>query len=275
MGQVGQYDPARPHFLRDLNGPGDVVVKGMGRPAQAVYHHGMHPLQQQQRVGRNTAAVRQIGKWPYPVATGSATAMFKGYRRNAQPEQLKGAVNHHRLHQRWMRRPFITDKNIAKTRLQPIYGRLAAITGDHRTMEKVEAAQVVNTIDMIGVGMGKQHAIDLLYAMPQHLQPQIRRGIHQNRIPLMRDQERSPAPLITGIGRTADRALAANHRHTGGGAASKYRYLHGNGTIAKLFQPGKAVFRLQIQKKYRSVFPTNKKRGAQGSPSRTSDSSGC
>jgi hypothetical protein len=64
-------------------------------------------------------------------------------------------------------------EDIAKSAQQAFHGGRAGITGDHLTVQKIKTSQVIDTIDMVGMGMGKQHRINLRYHLTQHLAAQI------------------------------------------------------------------------------------------------------
>jgi len=134
-------------------------------------------------------------------------------RHHAQSEQFKGTVNADRLQERWMRILHTTFKYVAKSAQQLFQYRRAGVSGHYGTMAKMKTAQIVDTVDMVGMGMGKQHGIDLGYSLTQHLLPQIGASVNQD-IPAARlDQQRGPRTLITRVCRATDRAVATHHRH--------------------------------------------------------------
>jgi hypothetical protein len=54
----------------------------------------------------------------------------------------------------------------------------------------MKTAQVINAINMIGMGMAEKHGINALYLLAQRLAPQICRRINQNGVIVVADQKR-------------------------------------------------------------------------------------
>jgi hypothetical protein len=79
----------------------------------------------------------------------------------------------------------------------------------------MEAAQIVDTIDMIGMGVGEEDGVNLVQAFSQGLLPQIGGGVHQDVSFPVPDQQGSARSLVLRVVRTAYPALAPHHGNPG------------------------------------------------------------
>jgi hypothetical protein len=82
-------------------------------------------------------------------------------------------------------------------------------------MQKMEAAQVIDTIDMIGMGVGEEDGVNPVQAFAQGLPPQIGGGINQDVPPPVPDQKGSPRSPVLWVVRTAYPAPASHHGNPG------------------------------------------------------------
>jgi hypothetical protein len=93
-------------------------------------------------------------------------------------------------------------------------------------MEQMKAAQVVDTIDVIGVGVGEKNCINMGNGLCECLSSKVGRGVDQDEFPRSFYQDRSTGSGILRVGGGTDRALAPDHRNAGGRSAAENRYLH-------------------------------------------------
>src|SRR5262249_23375184 len=94
-------------------------------------------------------------------------------------------------------------------------------------LQVVEAPDVVQAKDMIGVGVGEQHRIDAAKVVADRLLPQLGRRVdQQGALPLLY-YNGAPGPLVTPVGRGADGAVTLDRRHTVGGSRAEEDDLHG------------------------------------------------
>lgn len=84
---------------------------------------------------------------------------------------------------------FILLKDIAEAGLKVGYGSPAAVGRDHPVMQKMETAQVVDTVDMVGMVMGKKQGINGRDSLTQQLQAEIRAAVDQYESVLIPDQQ--------------------------------------------------------------------------------------
>lgn len=78
----------------------------------------------------------------------------------------------------------------------------------------IERSDVVHSGSVVLMLMCEQYGIKALDVLPEHLLPEIRAGVDDDRFPARLYQHRCPKPLVAGIGGTADLALAGNNRNT-------------------------------------------------------------
>ena len=94
-------------------------------------------------------------------------------------------------------------------------------------MDEMKSPQIIDTVDMVGMGMGEQHGVDPGDLFADGLLSEVGRCIHQDVVARGLDQDGSASPLVPWFEGSADRAGTANHRHAGGCAAAENGYLHG------------------------------------------------
>ncbi len=76
-----------------------------------------------------------------------------------------------------------------------------------------KASEIVKAHDMIGVRMRENDCIYSANAFSERLCSKIGSGIHYPGTFRRFDIDRRAQPLVAGVGRPADIAIAANHRH--------------------------------------------------------------
>jgi hypothetical protein len=88
------------------------------------------------------------------------------------------------------------------------------VTRDRLALHRIEAAQLVETEDVIRVRVGEQHRVDPPDPVGERLLSQIGRGIDQDAGVVGNVEiNRRPQTPVAGIARAAGAAVAADHRH--------------------------------------------------------------
>ena len=72
------------------------------------------------------------------------------------------------------------EKYITKAVNKPFHSIRAGVARDNALMLEIKSAQIVNTVHMVCMCMGKQHGIDLVNPGLQQLLAHISAGIHQD-----------------------------------------------------------------------------------------------
>ena len=76
---------------------------------------------------------------------------------------------------------------------------------------------------MVGVRVGEEHGVETLDFGAQRLGAEVGSGIDQNVTALVADQDGGPQPVVAGIGRGANGAVAADGGHAYAGSRTQYR----------------------------------------------------
>ena len=90
-------------------------------------------------------------------------------------------------------------ENIAEVFIQVVQGLRVTINGQFGFIEKVKTAQFINSMNMVGVVMGEKDCIDFPDSLEQALLPKVRRGIDQNGMTVLPDQNRRAQTLVAWI----------------------------------------------------------------------------
>ena len=92
--------------------------------------------------------------------------------------------------------------------------------------ETLHHAQVVDTVDVIGMFMGVEHRIDLVDVGIQQLVAEVRRGVDQHRRAAGLDQDRRPAAAVLRVVRVAHAPPVADRGHPARRPAAKHPHPH-------------------------------------------------
>ena len=152
--------------------------------------------------------------------------MDQRYRNNNPPEQFNRCVNYVSGEQRRIAGTFMFVKYVTEATLQYIKSFPRRKTGNNLFVEEMKSAQVINAIDVVSVGMAEKYGIDAANLLAQSLRSQVGGRIDQNGMIVITNQQRCACPLVPWVIRPADRAAAANHGNSGGGATAQNSNLH-------------------------------------------------
>ena len=92
--------------------------------------------------------------------------------------------------------------------------RASAVARHRPLLHEVEAPDIVDAEDVVGVAVGEDDRVDASNAVGQRLLAQIGSGIHQHRRAIVElHEDRRPQAAVARVGRLARAAVAADHRH--------------------------------------------------------------
>lgn len=123
--------------------------------------------------------------------------MLQRDRDDCQAEQLERGGNFGRIKERSIAGPFVFLEDVTESLEQDIEGGAGGKTGDYLFMKEVEAAQVINAVDMIGVGMGEEYGVDPVDIVAERLAAQVGGGIDQDIPVFVADEERGAGALVS------------------------------------------------------------------------------
>ena len=75
----------------------------------------------------------------------------------------------------------------------------APINGQFSFVEEIETAEFINSVNMVSVVMGVKDSINFLYSIEKALLPEIGRGIDQNGMVVVPNQNRRAQALVLWI----------------------------------------------------------------------------
>ena len=84
-----------------------------------------------------------------------------------------------------------------------------------RAMTKIQRSDIVEAEDVIGVTVSHQHSVEMLQPLSQGLLAKVSRGINDDGLAGVFDEDRYAQALITRIGRSAGLAIAPDRRNPG------------------------------------------------------------
>ncbi len=114
-----------------------------------------------------------------------------------------------------------------------LHGVRRGVGRDPLLLERVEAAHVVDAGGVVGVHMRIEERVDATIVAAQHLVAEIRRRVEEEGDVVDADQRGGAESSVAWVRRATDLAVAADHRHAGGGACSEeFELDHGFGLSA-------------------------------------------
>ena len=186
-------------------------VGGMRFKTQSIQDEDVQPGQRFFGFIRQTAAISNISRVVDLVSQYRHVAMDDvdgSYLHAAQGKGLTVQCDHVEFRHptaHWL----FPVEDIAEVFLNDGQGQIVAIAGDDGLVEKVEAAQFVDAVYMIGVMVRVQHSVDLRDVVLEALLPEVRRGVDQDIESIVLDQNRGSEAFVARIVRLTDIARTA------------------------------------------------------------------
>lgn len=146
---------------------------GVRRVTQSVNNQNVQALQEGEGGGGKTAAVGEIGKIADTKTGGRMTAMHERYRDDFQSEQVEGTFDGVRFEQLVVTVGRVTGKDVRELFINLGECALRCEAGDNGFVQEVKAAEIVDAMDMIRMGMGKENGIDFRDTFPDCLVSQV------------------------------------------------------------------------------------------------------
>jgi len=123
-------------------------------------------------------------------------------------------------------RPVIPVEHVVKSGRELGQGVRRPEGGQRVLAARRDGAQVVDAVDVVGVGVGEQHGVHPVDPLRHELQPQLGRGVDQEAAPARLDQRRGAHAPVARVRRRAGAAVAADLRHAERGAAAEQHQTH-------------------------------------------------
>src|SRR3954447_785984 len=225
---VGEIAPRRPDAVDPAQGHLEVGVARVRAVAERVDDPDVEALEAVQRLVREAVGVGRVGEAADAEAPALAAAVLLAEGDDldvADPERAldRGGVD---LGAPEAGLAGTALEGVGEARGNALEDRRVREGRDRRHDDVVDLAQVVDAVDVVGVGVGVEERVDGADAGVQALLPQVGAGVDQDAPALRLDQDRAAAALVARVGRAADGAGAADLRHAGRGAAAEDRDSH-------------------------------------------------
>ncbi len=135
----------------------------------------------------------------------------------------------------WIGKPRLG--HLVHVRKKPVHGRHrcgGAKDRDDGILNFIEPADIVETENMVGMGVGNEHGIHAAHAKSQHLIAEIRRGINDDMLAGGLYVDTGSPALVARIIGPADRAGAPDGGNTGRSARAQESDFHKNTGLCKI-----------------------------------------
>src|SRR5262249_42508502 len=109
---------------------------------------------------------------------------------------------------------------------------LVGVERDCPVHQPVDGAKIIDSMQMIGMGMGQDDRVETVDLGGKQLLAQIGRGVDQHGLAAALDQQRGAAPAVARVRRVAGAPIGTDRRHAGRRTAAEERRLHGAGGTA-------------------------------------------
>src|SRR5512133_1648198 len=221
MTEMGQDRPARPEApgRSDRLGYGKMGIMGM--KTEGVDDQRLDPGQRLSRRLRYAVAISQIGEIADPVPERLAATVEQRQWDDREVLYVKTCTNLHPLQLGTKTAVVIRLEDVTEVPINARQGGRRSIDRDRFVGPQIEDAQLIDAVHIVGVGMGVKDRVDPADILAQRLKPQIGRSIDQDIQPRTTQQDAATRPLVAGVLRTADRAIATDDRNPGAGARTE------------------------------------------------------
>lgn len=112
-------------------------------------------------------------------------------------------------------------ESVAERPVQNFKGRRIRPDVDRALFDLVESAQIIQSHDVISVGMSENDSVNHVDIVAKTLNAKLRRGVDEHLRPMVRNAHTRPIAMVARIITCAYRAMTADHRHAGAGACSQ------------------------------------------------------
>ena len=124
---------------------------------------------------------------------------------------------------RWI--PLAAIEDVAEAALDGGHGVGRGVDGNLALLAEVEGTHVVEAHDVVGMRVSEDHRVEAVDTGAQRLRAEIGRGVDQDVVAVVADQNRRPQAIVARIGGGADVAMAADGGHADTGARAEHRDL--------------------------------------------------
>src|SRR5579863_9950384 len=203
-----------------------VRVRGMRLVAQGVENQHVQSFEQGNRRVRDGAEIGDVGRLAETEAENRQVAVQDGKRRPATAKEIERPVDDVRIE---LGDPSVRIRlveNVLEDTPDVLHRRAVSVNGNRLALAKVEDANVIQTQQVIGVGVRKNDGVEPRHALAQRLLAEVGRRVDDHGSPVELEQHRRPGSLVVRVRRTANRAPAGNGGHTGRGSGAEESQCH-------------------------------------------------
>ncbi len=208
----------------------EMAVRHMRRAADAVDDPEIDAVERRKRGGVELDHVGRIGEAAETEAERGREAMTLREGRDGDAGRLERPVDEAALERRLIearaRVRIDRREDVAEALLDLGHGRGICKERDRPPHQPVDGAQIVDTMQVVGMGMGEQHGVERGDAGIEQLLAQIGRGVDEEPRPALLHHHRAAPPAVARVPQIAGAPLAADARHAPGRAAAQHRYAH-------------------------------------------------
>ena len=105
-------------------------------------------------------------------------------------------------------------EGVLEDALDALCGCVVGVDGQIALCVKAERPQIVESHDVVGVAVGVEHGVDAADVFAQGLRMKVRAGVDQDRVAFVGEPDRRSGAPVARVGRSADRAVAAEGGHS-------------------------------------------------------------
>jgi hypothetical protein len=219
VGEVGAFGLQQ---FDSFEGLFDGGVSGVRVVAQGVEKEYVEIGEQREAFNRYTAVICEVGAAAEAEAIDSAFAVVDAHRGEGDASDVERfCIKHVRGEARAAGFAGSLAEDIGEGVDDTGEGFGGGVEGDVVVLEEVEGANVVETKDVIGVGVGIKDGIEVVESGAEGLVAQVRRGVNEDAGGAELEQDRGAEAFVAWVGRVAHLARAADHGNAYAGAGAE------------------------------------------------------
>lgn len=234
--QVGEVGLSRLEFFDVGEGFLEVQMRRVRLDADAVKHQHVKPAEPIKRLRRNGLQVGRIGKIVKAISDHRKLAVDDLKRRHLDLADAKGRTRKDRVRDK-LRQPAAQVGRLKDVLKDPAKVGPGNLIGEdrHRPVAKIQRPNVIEAEDVIDVAMRDEHRVELADFGPQCLLTEIGRGINEDRLAFVLDEDRDAEPLITRVIGETRLAIAGDRGYACRGSGSEEGKSHRDLNAVQLF----------------------------------------
>jgi len=221
VGDVGEPGAAGLEFVNEGEGLFDGLVHGMRNIAESVEDEVVEVLEKRSGGFGEAAEIGEIRGAAEAEAEHVHFAVEKWHGNNGNAEKLEGSFDFMKDDAGNGAEGGLGVEDVGEGAANHAEGFLGAVDGHGGALADVEGANVVEALDVIGVGVGEKNGFETFQVRGEGLSAEIGGGVNDDVLAIAGEEDGGAEALVVRIGGLANGTMAADGGDSHGSAGAK------------------------------------------------------